>query len=218
MRVSMRLSATATRRPVLAALAGLLGCAFTSACGGGGSAAPASVRTVAFYGDSITSGTHSSDYSVWLPVRWEPTPVQAIDAALPTWAAIDYSRDGLRASEAVILPDESDLVVLRLGVADTVVGTAPARFRAAVGGLIAQARAQGKGVLIAGLPHTATPGATAALDAVLRQLASEWGLPFVDVQSLPFDAASDLADPTHPALGYSRRIGELVTSAIRSMP
>jgi lysophospholipase L1-like esterase len=201
------------RRLALCALAAAL----LPACGGGGSAG-AGERTVAFYGDSITSGTHSRDYDIWQPVRWSPSPVEAIDAQLQAWSAIDYSRDGLLAHEARIAADESALVVLRFGVADTIVGTPPARFRAAVAGLIAQARAQNKRVILVGLPHTATPGATAPLDAVLGHLATEWSLPFVDLQALPFNPATDLADPIHPGQAYSERIGAAVAAAIRSMP
>jgi hypothetical protein len=190
--------------------------ALLTACGGGGSSAPK--RIAAIYGDSISSGTHSTDYATWRPAVWSPTPVQHI-AQLAGVTALDYSYDGARAQDNRIAADGAELVVLRYGVADMIRGTDLQAWLLEVARLVAEARARGASVLITGLPHTAPPIApTAAWDAALHQLASDLGVPFVDVQSLPFDPGTDLADPTHPGEAYSRRIGVLVAAAIRSMP
>jgi acyl-CoA thioesterase-1 len=186
-----------------------------AACGGGGAAAGGpGPREVAIYGDSINTGTHSTSYTTWQPAVWSPTPAQHI-AQLAGVVALDYSQDGGRAQDARIHPDGAQLVVLRYGVADLVRGTDLQAWLLEVARLVAEARARGAGVLITGLPHTAPPIApTAAWDAALRRLAGDLGVPFVDVQSLAFDPAHDLADPTHPAQGYSRRIGAAVAAAI----
>lgn len=188
------------------ALAALAGCG-----GGAPEAAPAPVAAV--YGDSISSGTHSTDYFTWQPAVWSPTPVAHI-AALAGAEAIDYSYNGASCLQASIRNDTSTLVVIRFGVADTVYGTTPEVFGSHITRLVGEARALGKRVLLTGLTHTAADD-TAPLNAVMRECAQALGVPFVDVYAIPFNAATDLADPLHPGEGYSRRVGEVVAGAIR---
>ncbi len=180
-----------------------------SACGGG-----SSPTVVAFYGDSITSGTHSSDYNVWTPAAWSPTPVQHI-TSLAGVEALDYSYSGASSKDARIRGDGSALVVIRFGVADTVHGLGAEQFAAQITRLVAEARALGKGVLLTGLPHAASVD-TQPLDAALREMATALSVPFVDIYALPFTPA-DLADALHPGEDYSRRIGQAVADAIRGL-
>jgi lysophospholipase L1-like esterase len=169
---------------------------------------------VAFYGDSITTGTHSADAFSWRPEGWQPSPVQHM-AALGGFTALDYSSDGASSAGASIRADASELVVIRFGVADTVHGLTPAEFAAHIARLVDEARALGKRVLLTGLTHAGDVD-TAPLDAAMRGCAAATGVPFVDVHALPF-APGDLADGLHPAEGYSRRVGEAVAAAIRGI-
>jgi hypothetical protein len=182
-----------------------------AACGGGGSTTPAA-PVAAFYGDSITSGTHSSDPAAWVPAQWSPSPVQHI-AALANVAALDYSYNGASSADAHIAADASTLVVIRFGVADQVRGMDAQSFGVNITRLVGEARALGKAVLLTGLPHAATVD-TQPIDAVMRERAQALGVPFVDVRELPF-APGDLADPLHPAESYSRRIGAAIAAQIR---
>ncbi len=172
------------------------------------------VPVVAFYGDSITTGTHSAEPFDWLPAGWHPSPVRHM-AQLAGFEPVDYSYDGASSADASIKDDDSTLVVIRYGVADTVHGLTPATFAANITRLVGEARAKGKRVLLTGLTHAGDVD-TAPLDAAMRECAMSLGVPFVDVHALPF-GHGDLADGIHPAEGYSRRVGEAVAAAIRGM-
>jgi lysophospholipase L1-like esterase len=166
---------------------------------------------VAFYGDSITHGTHSANPDFWVPEGWDPTPVQHM-AALGGFTALDYSSDGASSADAAIRDDASDLVVIRFGVADTVYRLTPAQFAQNITRLVGEAQALGKRVLLTGLTR-ARDVDTAPLDAVMRECAARLRVPFVDVQALPFEPG-DLADGLHPGERYSRRVGEAITRSI----
>jgi len=178
-------------------------------CGGGGD----STRTVSFYGDSITSGTHSADPNRWSPATWSPSPVQHI-AQLAGVQGIDYSHDGASSADATIHPDASTIAVIRFGVADSVRGMAPDAFAANITRLVGQARAQGKDVILTGLTHAASVD-TQPLDNVMRERAQALGVRFVDVRALGPGA---LADALHPGEDYSRRIGEAIAQELRTIP
>ena len=180
------------------------------ACGGGGGVEK---RVVAFYGDSITEGTHSAKYDEWFPERWLPTPVEHI-AALANIIGIDYSVNGASSVDAVIKQDNSSIVVIRFGVADTVRNMSPEVFRTAITRLVAEARAHGKRVILTGLTHTADKD-TSVLNRVMQECANSLGVEFIDIYSLPFSPTTDLADTLHPAEGYSRRIGEEIAKYLK---
>ena len=181
-----------------------------AACGGGGTVEK---RVVAFYGDSITEGTHSAKYNEWLPERWLPTPVEHI-ASLADIVAIDYSVNGGSSRNAFIKSDNASIVVIRFGVADTVYKLTPEVFGENITRMVAEARSFGKRVVLTGLPHTADLD-TSVLNTVMKERALALNVGFVDIYSLPFDATTDLADTLHPAEGYSRRIGEVVAKYLK---
>ncbi len=198
-----------------------------TACGGGGVGVGAesggagadarvdgAVPLVAFYGDSITSGTHRGGTEAWTPAVWSPTPVQHI-AVLANVAAMDYSYDGASSADARIAHDASDVVVIRFGVADTVYGLAPDVFAGHITRLVGEAQALGKQVLLTGLTRTSS-GDTLQLDAVMREHAATLGVGFVDVYALPF-TPDELADALHPGEAYSRRVGQAVAAAVRGV-
>jgi hypothetical protein len=170
-----------------------------------------STPVVAFYGDSITTGTHSAEPFDWLPAGWHPSPVAHM-AQLAGFTPIDYSYDGASSKDATIKPDDSGIVVIRYGVADTVHGLTSEQFASNIRRLIAEARALGKRVLLTGCTHAGDVD-TSLLDRVMRECAASEDVAFVDVHALPF-GDGDLADGIHPAEGYSRRVGEKVAAAI----
>lgn len=183
---------------------------FLASCGGGGGSTK---PVVAFYGDSITEGTHSAKYNQWIPERWKPTPVEHI-AALADVTAIDYSENGASSLNAVIKIDPASIVVIRFGVADTVYKLSPDEFRGAITRLVAEARALNKRVILTGLTHTADKD-TSILNDVMKERADVLGVGFVDVYSLPFSPIIDLADTLHPSEDYSRRIGVAIANYLK---
>lgn len=197
--------------------------ALMSACGGGGdppkpTPAPVKLPVVAFYGDSITDGTHSSDFIVWTPTKWSPTPVETIRMLLgfaPT-QVIDYSYSGAASTDAKIADDASTIVVIRFGVADAVRGLLPVEFGKNISRLITEARALGKQVLLTGLTHAASAD-TLPWNLMMASVANLYEVPFVDVYALPFDPAVDLADPLHPSESYSHRIGAVIADKLHTM-
>lgn len=188
----------------------LLFVALLSGCGGG-EIATKHPLVVSFYGDSITSGTHSAKYDEWIPAQWDISPVQYI-SIISGIRGIDYSANGANAADASIKPDNSDIVVIRFGVADAYHGTSPADFSTQITRLVGEARAMRKLVILSGLPKNAFNN-TGALDVVMRERATALGVPFVDVFSLDYSIA-DLADPLHPGENYSQRIGLMVAKKI----
>ena len=184
---------------------------FISGCGGGGNMLPKMMPVVALYGDSITSGTHSEKYDEWIPTQWAVSPAQYI-ASIAGVRYFDYSENGANAADASIKPDNSDIVVIRFGVADAYHGTLPADFSTQITRLVGEARAMRKLVILSGLPKNAFNN-TGALDVVMRERATALGVPFVDVFSLDYSIA-DLADPLHPGENYSQRIGLMVAKKI----
>lgn len=183
---------------------------FISGCGGG-NMPPKMMPVVALYGDSITSGTHSEKYDEWIPTQWAVSPAQYI-ASIAGVRYFDYSANGANAADASIKPDNSDIVVIRFGVADAYHGTQPDDFAKSITRLVAEARAAGKLVILTGLTHNAFNN-TGPLNEVMRERAASLCIPFVDVYSLAY-SPSDLADPLHPGLEYSERIGKLVSAKI----
>jgi len=193
------------KRSFLVALAASL----LPACGGSGADTPV---TVSFYGDSVTTGTHSADYDVWLPERWSPTPVEVISGLTGT-AALDYSKDGASALGASIHDDGSHISVIRFGVADTVYGTFPDVFAAHIQRLVKESQVLYQLALLVGLTHT-MDGRAKTLDAVVRRCAADLRVPFVDVHALPFHGRSDMADAIHPGACYSRRASHAIAASI----
>ena len=192
------------RRILLYAAVLLSGC-------GGGDITSKQAPVVAFYGDSITSGTHSTKYDEWIPAQWDVSPVQYI-SSLAGIHGIDYSANGSSAVDANIKADDSSITVIRFGVADSAHNTPTDAFSKAITRLVCEARAYGKTVVITGLSRNAFDN-TGRLNDIMRERAATLNTPFVDVYSLEY-SNSDLADPLHPGLDYSKRIGKLVSSKL----
>lgn len=216
-----------------------------AACGGG--AAPvgyvgASRRPalVACIGDSLFSGgihlSPTGDQAGWL----SPRPVLLLRQQLGV-DCIDYSRGGFGARallsswETDLLVEPSNCVVLRLGGADAIGGVEPSEFKGDLAELVRLALAAGRRVVLPGLPWMARRPAwqdpigmtqavfvdraarAAAIDSAVREVALDAGVPFVDIRSLPFQGAEDLADAVHLAQPYANRCIAAIAAAVRPL-
>lgn len=181
-----------------------------ASCGGGDGIAGPTV--VAFYGDSITTGTRSTSRTEWSPVTPVPSIVQQI-GSIAHVDVIDYSVNGASAVDWHVHDDASSVVVIRYGVANSVYGTSSAAFSDAITRLITEARALGKTPVLTGLPYADVVD-TGPLDDVMRERSHSLGVRFVDLRALPYDSTIDSADGLHPSAVYAERIIRLIAEAL----
>lgn len=213
---------------VLVLLAMLIG------CGGGGAdpvQAPARAAVcVSFYGDSITSGAIKPAPG-WL----NPRPVARItELAAGALQGVDYSLGGATVQDArdgtpgmpfgpfaqAVLADTSPVVVIRYATANALrFADRLSEYQRTLAGMVAQARAAGKTVVLAGSAHIAAPmpGLSAddsrqvlanvdAFEVATRAVATQTATPFIDLRAVPFEGAADMVDDVHPNQQYSDRI------------
>jgi hypothetical protein len=173
---------------------------------------------VAVYGDSIASGQLATEPGE--PVRYLPVrPAQRLQQLLAGRAVV-LERAQAGATVAGALPtlpaqlaaDRPDIVVLRFGGADAVLGTPVDAFAADLARLAAAAVAQGARVLVVGLPHHPDhESALAGLNSAARAIAAGARIPFADTFALP---AGDLADGVHPSQEYSDTLTAAIAAAL----
>lgn len=201
-----------------------------AACGGG-DASPAPRPVVAVYGDSLASGHLATP-----PGRLAVPPARRLQEMLGEQAlVVDYAQPGARVADALAgaatMPLQAfaehvrtatpDVVVLRFGGADALLGTPPENFARDVAQLVALARAEGAAVVLVGLPHhPAHERRLQALDAAAAGIARAAGLPWVDLLAVP---AGELADGTHPSQGYADALvapiaAEIIATLARPPP
>lgn len=182
-------------------------------CGGGSSSAEIGglpLQKISFYGDSAMTGTHSQSQTQWDPVQFDPTPANYIISLLDT-SGRDYSKNGMSATEASILKDDSGIVVIRFGLADSIRGTSRQEFSLAIHRLVRESKALGKTPVMIGVnPMYGLD--TRIFDGLVR----ETDAVFVDVLALPF-SVKDLADDTHPGAHYSQGVGRAIAKCISNL-
>lgn len=204
-----------------------------SACGGGGSDPPAASGLpplISLYGDSLMVGAYGLDSTIKTPpteslskllggrYRVElrgvsgASALQAVAGDPPRWPWAPFA-DQVRI-------DAPKIVVLRFGGADAIYATDPEKERVAILRMAREAKAAGAQVLVMGvIPLVASPAyvaRAAQMDQINRNIAATEDSPFVDVRSLGFDPARDLApgDPVHPNQAYSDRMMELLARSV----
>lgn len=216
-----------------------------AACGGGavatGRAASCGAGTlVSFFGDSLLSGGVATSTDPMAPgTHLDPRPVArvvqrlggailGIDRSVPGWGAAQHA-SGWTSTVDI---DPAEIVVMRMGGADTIGPTTPAQLAGTLDEMVRIALAKGKRVVLAGLIHVVRRpewqdpmGMSAELfaeiaakvphmDAAVRSVAARHRVPFADTYALPFDPERDIADAVHPAQGYSNRCADLIADAV----
>lgn len=201
------------RRPFLAALA-------LAGCGGGG--APG-LPVVAVYGDSIASG-----HIAVPPGRLAVPPARRLQELLAGRATVaDFAQPGARVRDALtgaatmplgpfaehVRAARPDVVVLRFGGADVVLGTPVSEFARDLALLVDHAHAAGARVVLVGMPHSAEQWESRAVifDAAILVVVGWKGVAFVDTFSL---AAGGLADGIHPDAAYADRLTAPIAASI----
>lgn len=191
-------------------------------CGGGGSEST-SKPVVSLYGDSLTTGAAGAGYL-------EVPPTQRLAQLRPNY---DFQLRGV--SGAVVHQavygdppnwpwepfgdqaeqDNTQVVVIRFGGADAILGTDAESFRADLTTMVRQAQNEGMRVLVVGvIPCPPYAERSALMDQINREVAAEQGVTFINLRDLPFDTAVDIApgDSVHPSQAYSDRIAERIAS------
>lgn len=160
-----------------------------TACGGGGE--DSNSTTVAVYGDSLSSGFYAGG-------RLSPTPVQRLEEyGGGAFVVVDKSKSGMTAPELPVINGSENVVLLRLGYADAVLGVSEKDHAAAMQKAVDDVLAIGHVPVIVGLLQPPEEYETAArsLDRVQREISDKTGVAFIDVWSL---GRVSLADQIHP--------------------
>jgi hypothetical protein len=218
--------------------------AMCAGCGGGEAPAasptvPGAPRVVAFYGDSLTFGSIAGPSGEL--GRLAVPPVRRAQELLGNSAlCVDLSLPGATAADALagvagmpfgpfaghIKVSPASTVVLRYGGADAVRGTPLADFERDLGAMVTLAQAAGKTVLLVGVIAFHPVGdVTQALadradefDLAVERTADAFGTGFVNVRAVPVTFPDDLADPVHPAQGWSDRLTAAIVRPLQPQP
>lgn len=224
------------RRNYLLASAGWL----AAACGGGSQPAQAysGSKLFSIYSDSSGAGSYSKTSSdterSYLAVR----PMTRMLQNLPGWQGIDHSIPGWTIMEhslgwdSAIAVDPADVIVIRLGGGDALVGTDYAKAEMTLTNMVVSAQSKNKKVVLVGVISFARTSwwdylpievfeskrdRATTIDAIIRRVAITTNTPFVDIRALPFNASTDIIDAVHPAQDYSNRCADAIASTLGSV-
>ncbi len=159
--------------------------------------------SVALYGDSILHGGFR------MAQRLADPPAAALKRLLPSYRIVDRSLNGATAhvqlTEFFSEEFTTRFVVLQYGINDA---GSDFPLELPLRTMIRYVQATGQKPLLTGLAHQLDDlPKRAEYDAIHRALANEFGAPFAQWGSIPFDR-SDFEDPIHPAQAYSHRLVE----------
>lgn len=181
-------------------------------------------------------GTHRD---AWLM----PRPVERInELAQGRIAGVDWSVPGATVQDArdgtpgmpfgpfaqAIQGDTSRVVVIGYATANALrYPNALVEYQTTLAAMVRQAQIAGMRVLLLGAPHLAMPAGdlspddSAALamrlarfDDATKDVANKTGARFIDLRSVAFFGAADMADDVHPDQLYSDRLGALVAREV----
>jgi hypothetical protein len=199
-------------------------CAALCGCGGGDAPTPhptpaqAGADVIEFYGDSLTFG--SIDGPAGTLTRLAVPPVRRAQELLGAAAVcVDLSLPGATVRDALdgvaMMPfgrfadhmqaTGADTLVIRYGGADALRGVSLTDFERDLAHLVTLAQDAGKTVWLVGVIAT-QDGATDDFDLAVERTADAFGTGFVNVRAVPVTFPDDLADPVHPAQGWSDRL------------
>lgn len=186
----------------MAKLIAILVLSLLTGCGG----SETNNKIVSFYGDSVTTGYYGDSGTD----RLLPPPVQYMQQ-IGCFTALDYSKNGALAKDFNIVKDNSTSVVFRYGLADIVTGSSIQEYTIAVENSILATKRLNKEMYIVGISKSTVD--TNMYNTSLKILASKYGIPFIDVSSLP-DNAYGLVDSIHPNLSYSQSMSTLIVDIL----
>jgi len=174
----------------------------------GGAAAARPLRVLGF-GDSLTAG-YLLPADAAFPAQLEKRlRADGFDAAVVNAGVSGDTSAGGRERIAFSLQDGADLVILELGANDMLRGLDPKATRDNLEKIIADCRAAGARVLLAGMVASGNfgPDYKKAFDAIYPELAARRGLPLYPffLEGVSGDKMLSLADGLHPnAQGVAR--------------
>lgn len=202
-----------------AALAMLLGLAFTPSC----PAQPPAARTLVFFGDSLTAGyglpdpgTQSYPAQVQGRIDLERLPWEVLNAGLSG----ETSAGGLRRVDWVI-NRRPDVFVLELGANDGLRGIPPEVTRANLQAIIERVRSRypGAAIVLAGMrmPASMGPEFEQAFAAIYPALAKKNGLTLIPFLLEGVAGRPELNQPDriHPSASGASIVADTVWKSIR---
>lgn len=134
----------------------------------------------------------------------------------------------LKTIEQHMATDPSKYVIVRLGLNDAINNSGLATFNSDIAYIVNAIKASGRTPIIAGLNKIVVKtfvGVTVTQDWVdrrnqyndaLKTYAAQQGLIFIDVDSVAFNGASDIADDVHATPEYNARIAEKILSVLNA--
>lgn len=178
-----------------------------------------SLPIIGLYGDSLLAGTATGQPNNLIAVP----PVRRLrELSHDRMVTIDYSRPGATTVDALrggyAMPFEAwdthmktapeQLVVLRYGGADFILGVQEKEFRRSLTQLVRVAQSHGKTVVLVGLIPVFK--GVMKFDKVLRSVAWETRVRYIELSRVPFQK-SELIDGIHPGQAYSDRLVQKLT-------
>jgi acyl-CoA thioesterase-1 len=184
--------------------------------------APASTRTLVFFGDSLAAGYGLDDPAT---ESFPGVIEQRIEAAHLPWRVVNAGESGETTAGGLrrvdwILRQPVDLFVLELGGNDGLRGTAPAVTRANLQAIIDEVRAKAPAatIVLAGMqmPTSMGPEYTRAFAAVYSDVSAANHLPLIPFLLDGVGGRPDLnqADGIHPTAAGARRVADNVWAVL----
>jgi acyl-CoA thioesterase-1 len=186
--------------------------------------AASAVKTILFFGDSLTAGYGLDDPALAFPGRIQ----EKITAEKLPWRVINAGLSGETTAGGVrrldwIMRQPVHIFVLELGGNDGLRGLAPDIARANLQGIIDRVRAKNPAthIVIAGMEMPTSMGAdyTAAFRAIYPELAKKNDatlIPFL-LEGVGGDPKLNLPDGVHPTAEGHARVAETVWQIIRPL-
>ena len=206
--------------------------ALCAGCGGDSQPSPLAprARIIEFYGDSLTFGSIAGPAGELTrlavpPVRRAQELLGAsalcVDLSLPG-ATVRDALDGVAMMPFGRFADHmqatgADTLVIRYGGADALRGVSLTDFERDLAHLVTLAQDAGKTVWLVGVIAT-QDGATDDFDLAVERTADAFGTGFVNVRAVPVTFPDDLADPVHPAQGWSDRLTAAIVRPLQPQP
>ncbi len=175
-------------------------------------------RSIAFYGDSTEYGlVFDTDTGLYLPDPSTYTPSTVVAAAFPEVQVSNGSASGATATDLFwgtgvcagagswfdrMASDESQVIIINVGLNDMVRDNAPGQFEANLAALVDTAHGFGKQVILE-TPNPTTFADVSDIAQQIRDVASEHGAGLIDqtlnLETFMPDWRDQLPDGIHPS-------------------
>ncbi len=177
--------------------------------------------TVLIFGDSLSAGYGIDIDSAWPSLLQERLLRQGYEHRVVNASITgETTEGGAERIEDALERFSPDLVVIELGGNDGLRGFPPARMKANLETMITESRERGASVALLGIriPPNYGPRYTRAFEAVFKDLAEQYDLPFMDffLDGVALDDSLMQADGIHPTAEAQPRLLENAWPAIES--